>query len=49
MVTSVALGLVICFEPHEFDVMTRSPRAVGKIHHSIDSLKQAVTAVDAGT
>jgi len=30
MVTSVALGLVICFEPHEFDVMTRSPRAVGR-------------------
>jgi magnesium-transporting ATPase (P-type) len=28
MVTSVALGLVICFEPHESDVMSRSPRAV---------------------
>jgi magnesium-transporting ATPase (P-type) len=27
MVTSVALGLVICFEPHEVDVMTRPPRA----------------------
>lgn len=30
MVTSVALGLVISFEPHEIDVMTRSPRAVGR-------------------
>ncbi len=30
MVTSVALGLVICFEPHEFDVMTRPPRAVDR-------------------
>ncbi len=28
MVTSVALGLVISFEPHELDVMRRSPRAV---------------------
>ncbi len=28
MVTSVALGLVIAFEPHELDVMSRSPRAV---------------------
>jgi len=28
MVTSVALGLVISFEPHELDVMTRPPRAV---------------------
>ncbi len=28
MVTSVALGLVIAFEPHEADVMTRVPRAV---------------------
>jgi magnesium-transporting ATPase (P-type)/biotin carboxyl carrier protein len=28
MVTSVALGLVISFEPHESDVMQRSPRAV---------------------
>ncbi len=28
MVTSVALGLVISFEPHELDVMQRSPRAV---------------------
>ncbi|HEY7333851.1 MAG TPA: HAD-IC family P-type ATPase [Bryobacteraceae bacterium] len=28
MVTSVALGLVISFEPHEQDVMRRSPRAV---------------------
>jgi magnesium-transporting ATPase (P-type) len=28
MVTSVALGLVISFEPHEPDVMRRSPRAV---------------------
>lgn len=27
MVTSVALGLVISFEPHEFDVMQRQPRA----------------------
>jgi len=26
MVTSVALGLVICFEPHENDVMLRPPR-----------------------
>lgn len=29
MVTSVALGLVISFEPHELDVMQRPPRAVG--------------------
>ena len=28
MVTSVALGLVISFEPHESDVMLRRPRAV---------------------
>jgi magnesium-transporting ATPase (P-type) len=28
MVTSVALGLVISFEPHEIDVMQRPPRAV---------------------
>ncbi|RSL15637.1 P-type E1-E2 ATPase [Edaphobacter aggregans] len=28
MVTSVALGLVISFEPHEPDVMQRAPRAV---------------------
>jgi magnesium-transporting ATPase (P-type) len=28
MVTSVALGLVISFEPHERDVMRRPPRAV---------------------
>ena len=28
MVTSVALGLVISFEPHERDVMARPPRAV---------------------
>ena len=30
MVTSVALGLVICFEPHEVDVMQRPPRAVDR-------------------
>ena len=30
MVTSVALGLVICFEPHEIDVMQRPPRAVDR-------------------
>lgn len=30
MVTSVALGLVISFEPHEADVMDRSPRAVDR-------------------
>ena len=30
MVTSVALGLVISFEPHETDVMLRPPRAVGR-------------------
>ena len=30
MVTSVALGLVICFEPHETDVMSRPPRAVDR-------------------
>jgi magnesium-transporting ATPase (P-type) len=30
MVTSVALGLVISFEPHELDVMRRLPRAVGR-------------------
>jgi magnesium-transporting ATPase (P-type) len=28
MVTSVALGLVVSFEPHELDVMRRPPRAV---------------------
>jgi magnesium-transporting ATPase (P-type) len=28
MVTSVALGLVIAFEPHELDVMSRPPRSV---------------------
>jgi magnesium-transporting ATPase (P-type) len=30
MVTSVALGLVISFEPHEIDVMRRPPRAVSR-------------------
>ena len=30
MVTSVALGLVVSFEPHELDVMSRSPRAVDR-------------------
>ncbi len=30
MVTSVALGLVISFEPHERDVMLRLPRAVSR-------------------
>jgi magnesium-transporting ATPase (P-type) len=30
MVTSVALGLAICFEPHELDVMARPPRAVDR-------------------
>ncbi len=30
MVTSVALGLVISFEPHEMDVMRRLPRAVAR-------------------
>jgi magnesium-transporting ATPase (P-type) len=30
MVTSVALGLVISFEPHEIDVMQRPPRAVNR-------------------
>ena len=30
MITSVALGLVISFEPHELDVMDRPPRAVGR-------------------
>jgi len=30
MVTSVALGLVISFEPHELDVMTRPPRAIDR-------------------
>jgi magnesium-transporting ATPase (P-type) len=30
MVTSVALGLVISFEPHELDVMYRPPRAVNR-------------------
>jgi magnesium-transporting ATPase (P-type) len=30
MVTSVALGLVIAFEPHELDVMLRAPRAVDR-------------------
>ena len=30
MITSVALGLVISFEPHELDVMQRQPRAVDR-------------------
>jgi len=30
MVTSVALGLVISFEPHELDVMKQPPRAVNR-------------------
>jgi magnesium-transporting ATPase (P-type) len=30
MVTSVALGLVISFEPHELDVMQRQPRTVDR-------------------
>jgi magnesium-transporting ATPase (P-type) len=30
MVTSVALGLVVSFEPHEIDVMQRPPRAVDR-------------------
>jgi magnesium-transporting ATPase (P-type) len=30
MVTSVALGLVISFEPHELDVMSRPPRAIDR-------------------
>src|SRR5215468_2870101 len=30
MITSVALGLVISFEPHETDVMQRPPRAVNR-------------------
>jgi magnesium-transporting ATPase (P-type) len=30
MVTSVALGLVISFEPHELDVMMQRPRAIGR-------------------
>src|SRR5262249_40545121 len=30
MVTSVALGLVISFEPHEIDVMRRPPRATDR-------------------
>ncbi len=30
MVTSVALGLVISFEPHELDVMDRMPRSVDR-------------------
>jgi magnesium-transporting ATPase (P-type) len=30
MVTSVALGLVISFEPHELDVMNRPPRPVNR-------------------
>jgi magnesium-transporting ATPase (P-type) len=30
MVTSVALGLVISFEPHELDVMNRPPRAMDR-------------------
>lgn len=30
MVTSVTLGLVIAFEPHELDVMKRSPRPIGR-------------------
>ncbi|MCC8404343.1 HAD-IC family P-type ATPase [Paraburkholderia sp. MMS20-SJTN17] len=30
MITSVALGLTISFEPHEADVMRRSPRAIDR-------------------
>jgi magnesium-transporting ATPase (P-type) len=30
MVTSVALGLIMSFEPHELDVMLRPPRAVDR-------------------
>jgi len=30
MVTSVALGLVISFEPHEIDVMRRPPRTIDR-------------------
>jgi magnesium-transporting ATPase (P-type) len=30
MVTSVALAMVIAFEPHELDVMNRRPRAVNR-------------------
>jgi calcium-translocating P-type ATPase len=30
MVTSVALGLAICFEPHELEVMARPPRATAR-------------------
>jgi magnesium-transporting ATPase (P-type) len=30
MVTSVALGLVLSFEPHELDVMRRRPRAIDR-------------------
>ena len=30
MVTSVALGLVVSFEPHEADVMRRPPRATDR-------------------
>src|SRR5215475_2658208 len=30
MITSVALGLVISFEPHEIDVMSRLPRAIDR-------------------
>jgi magnesium-transporting ATPase (P-type) len=30
LVTSVGLGLVISFEPHEADVMRRPPRATGR-------------------
>src|SRR5262244_4012727 len=30
MVTSVALGLVISFEPHELDIMKRPPRAINR-------------------
>jgi magnesium-transporting ATPase (P-type) len=30
MVTSVTLGLVICYEPHELDVMLRPPRPVDR-------------------
>lgn len=30
MVTSVVLGLVTAFEPHEFDVMRRAPRTVDR-------------------
>ena len=43
MVTSVALGLVISFEPHELDVMQRPPRMVNR--PILDALRRVARRV----